>query len=243
MTPAKLLFVLGTALGTAALAQSRTPAFDVASVKPYRNGGNESSIGRDGARITLNHVSLRDCIMFAYSIPSGREYELTGPGWMDTERFDIEATAPADTSREQVREMLQSLLAERFSLKTHRESKRVNAYELITAKDGARLKATESDDGAFTFRDGRVIVRAFSMDAFADRLSGPAFRLDRPVLNRTGMQGAFDFTLEWAPLGQSEPGPSLFTALQEQLGLKLDARQTEVRILVVDRVDRIPTAN
>jgi uncharacterized protein (TIGR03435 family) len=237
----KLLFFFGMVV---AVAQPSTLVFEVASVKPDRAGTNESSISRDGGRIAMDNVSLRECIMFAYGIPTGREYELTGPAWMDTEKFEIDATFPEETSGQLLREMTQSLLAERFSLKAHRANRRVKAYELVTVKGGPRLTPTLSgDDGAFTYREGRVIVRAFSMPAFAARLSGPMFKLDRPVLDKTRLQGSFDFTLEWAPDGRAEPGASLFTALQEQLGLKLEARQAEVRILVVVRVDRTPSGN
>jgi uncharacterized protein (TIGR03435 family) len=98
---------------------TNAPAFEVASVKPNRTGRNGSSTERSGVRITLENVSLREWIEFACGIPDGREYELSGPAWLDSDKFDIAATAPPETSRERVRQMLQTLLAERFHLKTH----------------------------------------------------------------------------------------------------------------------------
>jgi uncharacterized protein (TIGR03435 family) len=248
MHPVKLMF--GVGLATMVLAQPRinSPAFDVASVKPNRTGINGSSLSRTGGRITLDNVSVRECIMFAYSIPTGREYALAGPTWLDAEKFDIVATFPPATSRELVRVMLQSLLAERFAMKAHQERRNVNAYALATAKGGPKLRQSprSDDDGAFTFQEGRVTVRAISMGSFADRLSGAVFHLDRPVIDKTGIVGIYDFTLEWAPDGLSgdeRGGASLFTALQEQLGLRLEAQKIATRILVVDHLDRVPAAN
>jgi len=246
----------------AALGQSRgnSPAFEVASVKPNRSGTMGSSISRSGGRITLENVSLRESIAFAYGIATGRDYELVGPAWLDSEKFDMIATFPPETSRDRVREMLQKLLAERFSLKTHRESRKVRSYALLVAKSAkandksrslaalgmtSHLRpAAAGDDGAFIFGEGRVTARAISMPSLADRLSGPVFKLERPVVDMTGINGAYDFTLEWAPDGVAADGrPSIFTALQEQLGLRLEARETTVGILVVDRADRIPAGN
>jgi hypothetical protein len=100
------------------------PSFEAASVKPNPTGVNASSLSRSGGRLTFENVTLRDCISFAYGIAKGRDYELSGPGWLDTERFDIAATFPPDTSRDVVRRMLQTLLIERFRLATHHENKR-----------------------------------------------------------------------------------------------------------------------
>jgi uncharacterized protein (TIGR03435 family) len=187
---------------------------------------------------------MRECVAFAFSIPTGRDYELVGPAWLDTEKFDIAATFPPETSRERVREMVQELLAERFGLKTHRESKKLKAYALTVGKKGPILnKSAERDDGAFIYHEGHVDVRAFSIASFADRLSGPVFKLDRPVVDMTGIKGTFDFSLDWARDTDLRPGASIFTALQEQLGLKLEARQVTVKILIVDHVDRVASAN
>ena len=236
---------------TASIAQSRVnwPAFDVASVKPNNTGLNSGSISRSGGRITLDNVSLRECVMFAYSIPLGREYELVGPGWLEAEKFDIAATFPPATSRGLVRDMVRNLLAERFGLKVHRESRNLKAYALVKARGGPKLTQSvsgDNDDDSFTFREGHVTVRAMSMASFADRLSGSAFHLDRPVVDRTGIVGAYDFTLEWAPNGLSvdeRPGASLFTAIQEQLGLKIDAQRIAASILVVDQINKVPSSN
>jgi uncharacterized protein (TIGR03435 family) len=236
------------ALG-AAFAQSATKpaAFDVASVRPNLTGVNGGSLSRSGGRITVENFSLRECIAFAYGIATGRDYELSGPAWLDTEKFDIAAAFPMETSRERVREMLQTLLAERFSLKMHRENIKLPSYALVVAKRGPKLTAASTaSDGAFIFGADHVTVRAFSISGLADRLSGPVFKLDRPVVDMTGIKGVYDFTLNWAPDDASvdgRSGASIFTALQEQLGLRLKAQKIAFRILVVDHADRVPANN
>lgn len=169
-----------------------SPTFDVASVKPNPTGVNASSPSRSGGRIAFEHDSLRDCISFAFGIATGRDYELSGPGWLDTERFDIAATFPPDTSRDILRQMMQTLLIERFRLATHRENKTLLAYELVAAKYGPRLQPGSADaDGSCVFGENHVTARWRSMAGLANRLSGPVFRLGRPVVDRTQPKLAF----------------------------------------------------
>jgi uncharacterized protein (TIGR03435 family) len=226
---------------------TKSAAFDVASVRPNTTGVNSSSINRSGGRITLENTSLRECIAFAYGIADGRDYELSGPDWLDGKKFDIAAIFPPETSRDRVREMLRALLAERFGLKTHTENKKLQSYALVIAKRGPKLQAgVAGSDGAFTYAEDHVTVRAFSLQGFADRLSGPVFKLDRPVVDMTGIKGVYDFTLNWAPdgaLADGHSGASIFTALKEQLGLKLEARKIVFKIVVVDHVDKDPSIN
>lgn len=114
--------VTGILIAASAFAAADPPAFDVASVKPNRSGYRASSTSHSGGRVALDNVSLHKAIEVAYGIPPGREDELSGPTWLASERFDIVATCPPETSRDRVREMLQTLLAQRFGLRTHRES-------------------------------------------------------------------------------------------------------------------------
>ena len=217
-------------------------AFDAASVKPNASGLNDSAIEHSGGRITVRNESLRGIIFFAYGIPWGRDYALAGPAWLDTEKldaenFDIVATLPADTPRERVPEMLQTLLYERFGLRTHAETRKLESYVLLAGKRGPKLQAdTTGAEGAFIFGEDHVTCRAISMAGLADRLSGPVFKLGRPVVDMTGIKGGYDFTLNWSD-------SSVFTALEEQLGLRLVARQTAFRIVVIDHMDKVPTGN
>ncbi len=225
---------------------AHAPSFDVASLKPNRTGVNGGSLSRSGGRIVFDNVSLRECIALAYGIATGRDYELSGPAWLDSAKFDVVATFPPETSRAAVREMLQTLLAERFHLTTHRENKTIKGYALVVAKGGPKLKEAGNGEDAFIFGEGHVTARALSLSSFADRLSGPVFKLEQPVVDMTGIKGVYNFTLAWAPEGVSVDGhsdPSLFTALQEQLGLKLEVREMPAEILIVDHADRIPAGN
>jgi uncharacterized protein (TIGR03435 family) len=228
---------------------TKPPAFEVASIRRNVGGANGGSLSRSGGRMTLDNISLRECIAFAYGIATGRDYELSGPGWLDAEKFDMVATFPAETPRDRVREMLRTLLAERFELKTHTENRRLASYALVVGKQGPKLRmgTVGSDgDGSFTFGEDHVMARAISTTEFADRLSGSVFKLGRPVADMTGLRGVYDFTLNWAPdsvAGEGRSGASLFTALPEQLGLRLEARKMTFRIVVVDHADRIPKEN
>jgi uncharacterized protein (TIGR03435 family) len=231
----------------AVLAQAmvESAGFDVVSIRPNLSGANGSSISRSGGRITLENVSLRECISFAYGIPTGRDYELSGPGWLESEKFDIVATFPTETSRDRVREMLRKTLGERFGLKTHEENREIESYALVVAKRGYKLPAVSTaSDGAFVWGEGKLTARAISMSGLADRLSGSGFKLGRPVVDMTRIKGSYNFVLSWAPDNAPADGrASLFTALQEQLGLKLEPRKIMSKILVVDHAEKAPTEN
>jgi uncharacterized protein (TIGR03435 family) len=135
-----LRFAIGA--GLLFLGSMTDPAFEVASVKPNRTVATAGSMSRSGGRLIFDNDSLRECIEFAYGIAAGRDYELVGPAWLYSEKFDIAATFPAETSRGMVRRMLQTLLADRFNLKTHRESKKMKAFALLASKSGPSLERT-----------------------------------------------------------------------------------------------------
>lgn len=224
-----------------ALAQT----FDAASVRSNSSEARESSIVGSTDRITITNTSLRDCIAFAFEIRSGRDYQLVGPGWMDSEKFDIVATFPPD-ARPVVRQMLQRLLVDRFHLKTHYETRQIDSYALVKAKKPVALTKSEVEEGAFIYSADHVTFRKSSMAGLADRLSESVFKLDRPVVDQTGIEGGYDFTLQWAPEGvpiDGQDSPSIFTALEEQLGVRLEPRKMPFRILVIDSADRVPSAN
>jgi uncharacterized protein (TIGR03435 family) len=216
-------------------------AFDVASVKLNTSGTNGGSDKLSGSRITIENESLRMIVFFAYGIPWGRDYQLSGPAWLDAEKFDIVATFPAETSLDSVQEMMQTLLSERFGLRTHRENRKLESYVLLVDKHGAKLQPnTDGAEGGFTWGEDHVTCQAISMEGLAERLSGTSFKLGRPVVDMTGIKGAYDFTLKWSSEAE---GASIFTALQEQLGLRLEARKTSFSIVVIDHMDRTPTGN
>jgi uncharacterized protein (TIGR03435 family) len=174
-----------------------------------------------------------------------KDYALSAPDWLDTERFDISAKPPSGTPQNQFEPMLQTLLADRFKLAVHRESKVMSAYALVAGKNGPKLHAVEAGGGSHRNSDGgKLTAQKVSMPQLADFL---ARHLDRPVIDKTELAGVFDFELRWAQddshSTDSASGPSIFTAVQEQLGLKLQSQKLPVEILVVDHAERVPTEN
>jgi uncharacterized protein (TIGR03435 family) len=171
-----------------------------------------------------------------------------GPGWIKTDGFDIEARPASPVSRDKMNEMLRSLLAERFQLKVHTESRNLPAYALVVSNSGSKLQPATGAGGPQNTRLGQLDVPKMGMEQLSQVLE---FDLDRPVIDRTGLAGEFAIHLEWtrerdrtaagdAPVAQSRP--SIFTALQEQLGLKLESIKAPVDVLVIDGVE-LPSAN
>jgi uncharacterized protein (TIGR03435 family) len=218
-------------------------SFEVSSVKSDKSETGVDRVKIAEGSLIIQNVSLKRCIGLAY----GRDYLLSGPDWLDSERFDISAKFPPETLDHDVLLMLQGLLAERFNLALHRETRQFSAYALVIGKGGPKLHAAAAPDGEYMFRAqaGRATGSSISMHAFADRLSRSVFQLDRQVVDFTGLTGTFDLTLDWNPNNtQSDAtGPSIFTAVQEQFGLKLEPRKVPLEVLIVDHVNRVPTAN
>jgi uncharacterized protein (TIGR03435 family) len=237
-------------LAAAGLAQA--PVFEAASVKPNRSMGGRSSIHLSKGLVQMENVSLM-VILNAYGIPDDRQYAVSGPGWLATESFDINARFPAETPGDQVRQMMQALLAERFHMEAHKETRQLPIYTLTVAKSGPKIHAADDGQGQTSGGPGRLEATRTSMAKLANLL---ARMLGTPVTDATGLAGVYDFKLEWAPdetLRNSlapEPGgaasgggPSLTTAVEEQLGLKLTGGKGPVEVVVIDRIERTPTGN
>lgn len=238
--PARGAGLLIIVLSFAAAAQT----FDAVSIHPVnsvRNGGSIAGGGGSGGRVTFANQSLRDCIAFAYGIPSGREYELSGPNWLDNDMYDIVATFRAGTARSGILAMTQRMLADRFGLRVHYETKELQAYVLTVAKDGPKLKPHTAVQEGFFYSADHVTFLAVDMAGLSARLSGSFFHLDRPVVDRTGLKSSYDFTLNWS--AKDPTGPSLFAAIEDQLGLRLATEKLPARIVIVDSANREPTAN
>ena len=220
--------------------RAATPAFEVASVRRNLSGDISSSASRfPGGRITITNNTLKDLIRNAYDL---KDYQVFGgPGWIQSERYDIAARAEGDPGPDKLRAMLQNLLAERLGLKVHRETKAIPAYQLVVSKEGSKLrKSKEAASSLSIFRNrGQITAKKTSLPQLANGLSG---LLGRAVVDKTGISGSFDFTLEYAPLDIELPQdslPSIFTALQEQLGLRLEARTLSMDVLVVDDAQQL----
>jgi uncharacterized protein (TIGR03435 family) len=230
-------------------AQSSITPFEVASIKPS-NADPTASSGIDTAhgRLNAHYVTLKRCIMGAYNV--GPHEISGGPNWLDSDRYEILAKAGQPIQDDAVlMVMLQGLLAARFHLVLHRETRTIPAFVLEVAKNGPKLEkaaAGEARTNTSTSNTG-VMIEALhtDLDAFARIL---ARRVDLPVVNQTGLDGAFNIKLSWTPdsarprdAGAME-GASIFTAIQEQLGLRLRSQKAPVEILVIDHAEK-PSEN
>jgi len=248
--------------------------FEVATVKPaapdQRNSGFRFL---PGGGLQIQNVHLKGIISFAYDL---RDFQISGgPGWLATVPFDIlakpeGAQAPADLAHvpdkqreviaQQSRERLRSLLAERFQLVLHKETKEFPVYGLVVAKNGPKMEESKDGDGNpqsmnRNINNGKDVLAAktASIPMLVNALSNT---LGRPVVDQTGLGGRYDFTLEWKPdtaqlaAGPNPPAlpqniedrPDLLTAMRQQLGLKIESGKAPVETLVIDKVTK-PTEN
>jgi uncharacterized protein (TIGR03435 family) len=222
------------------------PEFEVATVKlspPLQPGElYRANLGtaRNGT-VILSNVTLSDCIKFAYEIPS--DSQIFGPDWIKSRdvRFDIIGKAGPLTDRDELLLMLQSLLADRLKLTVHQEKRPLQFYVLVQDPRGTKIASSNADQNsavAATNNRGRIFNSRLPMSALAMLLS----RFEREiVVDMTGLEGPFDVRLEWDV--DNVTGPSLFTAIQEQLGLKLESRKGPMDVLVVDHAERTPAEN
>jgi uncharacterized protein (TIGR03435 family) len=236
-----LLILLVAALP--ALAQPH--AFEVASIKINNSGSGQTSETTGPGRVTAVNTNISSLIQQAFGI---KEFQISGaPGWVMIDKYDVAATTGTskDLSGTELEPYFESLLAERFHLKYHRETKEIQVYALGVAKTGAKLTAHagggDSSNG-INGGPGKTSIKStnVSMKAFAGTLGR---RLDRMIIDDTGLTGGYDLMLEWAPNPSPDSTePSLFTALQEQLGLKLESTKAPVEIIVIDNIEK-PSEN
>jgi len=236
---------------TSAIATAEPPpSFEVASIKPSRPDSHNLDWDDSPGRVSIAGYTLRRLIRVAYGLKANAQV-LDGPKWIDSERFDIVAKADeAETAKMQemsdadsVRErnvMLQSLLADRFQLKLHRETRVLPIYALVVAKSGIKIKQAKPDEGDdLSGWGGHLEATAITMDAFADYLIGFREIADRVVLNRTALTATYDFHLDWSRDrgdggSQDSEFPGLYTALEEQLGLKLEPLKASTEVVIVE---------
>jgi uncharacterized protein (TIGR03435 family) len=231
-------------------------AFEVASIKPSQDPpGASSGITTTTGRISARNVTLKRCMRGAYAIEEPRI--LGGMKWLDDARYNIEAKAAGPAGDSDLARMLQSLLAERFKLAFHREQRALSGYALVLGKGGLKAKPSEPDAGSRTSsRWGSIEAAGCDMAHLALKLSEV---LHLPVADFTGVPGEFDFKLEWtsddmqatppsagdkpaAVVPEAASGLSIFTALPEQLGLKLESRKVPAEVLVIDHAEK-PSEN
>jgi uncharacterized protein (TIGR03435 family) len=234
----------GAALFLFAISAS-AQSFDVASIKltaSIRTGyGYEHVLARPG-NLTMSNVRLRALIKWAYEV---KDYQISGPAWLgtpgwlggDLPRYEVLAKAPADTPAATLRLMLQKLLAERFKLVLHRETREVPAYALTVTK--LKVQKSEDPEGESGLGPAGPAINLVNttMEQLADLLSGP---LKIPVVDRTGVEGRFDFPIR---LEKGDPDEAFISALREQFGLKLEKTKTQLSMLIVDSAEKQPTEN
>jgi uncharacterized protein (TIGR03435 family) len=269
-TPAAPAPAPAPAAAKAADAALAIPQFDVISVKPSKQSdGSRVQFTPDGMRGT--GVNVRFLLYEGYG-GINHEQVLGEPGWTNTDAFDIEAkVAPADVPTlakmtfEQRRTMFQSILADRFKLAVHHETRELPIYVLSVGKGGVKFRPSAPDDPAGAPRRKGMMINRGKLTADDAQISTLVTilsrQLGRTVVDKTGLTGSYDFTLEWTPdeggppppprppdgspapaTGAPDPGASIFTALQEQLGLKLESTKGPVDVVVIDHIER-PTEN
>jgi uncharacterized protein (TIGR03435 family) len=248
-------------------AAAAPPAFEVSTVKENKSGSSGSSSNSRDGWFTATNVSLKNLLQYqAYGVPESRIFG--GPKWISSERFDIEAktdsattdrlrTLARDQRRIQRQAMFQQLLAERFKLAVHWETRELPVYALVVAKKGPLLHPTKELDGhsGSSSNNGDLTVHGVTLVQMADVLTQElSSELGRVVIDKTGIQGRYDCALEWrrdtgrmsdgtdGSAAPTDSGPSIFTAIQEQLGLKLESTKGPVQVLVIDHVE-MPSEN
>jgi uncharacterized protein (TIGR03435 family) len=244
----------------------KLPVFDVASVKPNKSGSGNMSWRTKPDGYSCENISLKMLISNAYDVR--QDLISGGPGWVESQGFDVDAKVAGEdveamkklTGRQRS-SMLQALLADRFKLKVHTETKTLPMYDLVIAKGGPKLTEVPAADLAADEKDpehpkhpylmqvgpGQFKGQAMSSQFIANQL---AFMMEKTVTDKTGLKGKYDIDLKWTPEdaksagddGSSESGASIFTAVQEQLGLKLVSTKGPVETLVIDHVE-LPTEN
>lgn len=234
-------------------AQTPAPlAFEVASIKPSDPDNPDNSLHRSNARFAATNHSLKRLIAFAYDVEM---FQVSGgPAWVSFSGFDVTAKTPDDVAHhkglDDDKRMVQALLSDRFKLTIHRETKELPIYALVIGKNGSKLQLAKPPVGSSGVSGRRRTQLTFTDAPLSLLVHVLSQQMGRPVVDRTGLIAHYDFKLEWAPdPTSSDPrdsipsapdpaDPTLFTAIQDQLGLKLEAQKGPVEILVIDHAER-----
>jgi len=245
-----IVFCLGQCLAQPSPTQP-SPSFEAATIKPTKAEDGHSGWHSRTGYMTMQGQTLKRLVSIAYHL---REDQVSGgPKWAAADRFDIEARAPGPAKDPELMIMLQTLLTERFQLGMHRDTKLFDGFALVLAKaDGLKIHPDKSEGGdKSSSRRGTMEVERTTMPRFADTLSRI---LGVPVVDMTNTPGAYSFKLEWSPESMQQSanpdkpatefaiGPTLFTVLQQQLGLKLESRKAPMEVVTIDKAEK-PSEN
>jgi uncharacterized protein (TIGR03435 family) len=228
------------------MAAGANPTFEAATIKPSRPDERGPFFGIQGRHFSVIHTSLNDLVDFAYGL---QLRQIAGaPDWFTSERYDISAVSSGEgaPSTKQWKSMAGKLMADRFQFKFHYEKREQSVYALTVAKSGPKLKNSQGDPngqpGLGFGPPGNFGATNASMTDVAEALAHGA--LDRPVVDQTGLTGKFDLRLTWTPddkpaaTESADAPPDLFTAIQQELGLKLESTKAPVNVLVIDHIER-----
>lgn len=229
------------------------PAIDVASIKPSDPGITAMNNHFSADRFTLTGYAAKTLIEQAHSV---KDYQvLNAPDWTRSERWTLEVKTTVPTNYQQKFQLLQPLLAERFQLKIHHETRTMPVYSLAVAKGGPKLRTPDPNERGYMMFGNQIIGRKYDITMLARNLEG---ELNVPVVDKTGLTGIYDLDLKWTPdparpdfgdvhnpaeLPAPDPNrPGIFTAIREQLGLELKAEKRPVDVIVIDHIER-PSPN
>ncbi|HWC98056.1 MAG TPA: TIGR03435 family protein [Candidatus Sulfopaludibacter sp.] len=244
----RTIFLAGVLIVLAGCAFGQTPTFDVVSIKPNKSESGNSSSNTHFGIFTGTNVSLKSLIMRAYGLAA---YQISGPEWLSSEKFDISAKPPAGAKEQDFPLMLRSMLLERFKLASHKDTKVFPVYGLVIAKGGPKFQpVADGENHSTNSSRGFFKCEQTSMAGVAIFL---ARQMDRPVVDMTELPGVYTLTLQFTPedaapqkedsKSDKEVYPPLLTALQEQWGLKLEPKKAPLELLVVDHAEKVPTEN
>jgi uncharacterized protein (TIGR03435 family) len=229
-----------------ALAADAPSTFEVASIRPSQEG--REAVDVLPGSITMRNMRLTGAIRWAYNV---LDVQVSGPDWLNTTRFDIVAKAGAPAKEPEMRKMMQTLLAERFKLELHRQTKEVNAMVLTVAKGGHKLKEVEQE-GSPSFSTGKLNLSGKGA-TITQLISFLSREIRLPIVDQTGLTGRYDYFMDINAYitdemrNQSGPpveAPSIIAnALQAQLGLKIEAKKMPLEVLVIDKMEKTPTDN
>jgi len=230
------------------MAPDAHPSFEVATIKPSDPNAKGTSFRIKGRHLLMSNQPVANLIALAYGLQGT---QIVGdPAWLGTDRYDIDGVADVEgePNLKQMQEMYRKLLAERFGLAAHMDKKEMAVYALRVGKAGTKAMAkSKGDPNGEPDQEGGARGATFTNCSMGEFSLMLGFMLDRPVVDETGIAGRWDFALRWTPLDAAETTdpnapPGMFTAIQEQLGLKLEPVKAPTDVLVVDKVER-PSAN
>jgi uncharacterized protein (TIGR03435 family) len=260
---------LSSAAQQPATPHAEVPVFDVASIHQNLSVGGRSHIisSAHESHFTTINVNMKSLLRFAFAMPESRILyapAIPNPSWLHSDMWDIDAKAdntvdeqlknlPWEEGKAEKRQMLQSLLADRFKLTFHRETREMPVFALVVAKGGPKLLPTKENGTMVNTNNNHINIQGgdSTVALLAEEL---AKQLDRVILDQTGITGRYDIDLKWTTDDNSTPAsnntqfaspdlaPSIFTALQEQLGLRLESQKAQVEVIIIDHIEP-PSAN